>query len=91
MKYMVQARQFQKDHEDAHYAAAIFRYQREFAVMLRHNSLFVCMDDKHRLKVGEPNYPVAAAEQGRKVLVGRNETLKLLTMILPNLAQYLWW
>ena len=32
VKYMVQARQSRKDHEDAHYAAAIFRHQRECAV-----------------------------------------------------------
>ncbi len=27
VKYMVQARQFRKEHDDSHYAAAIFRYQ----------------------------------------------------------------
>ena len=48
---MVQARQFRKAHEDSHYAAAIFRYQREQAVMFREESLFICMDDKHRVKV----------------------------------------
>ena len=74
VKYMVQARQFRKQHEDAHVAAAIFRYQRELAVMHRQHSLFVCMDDKHRLKVGELNYLVAAAERGRKVMVNRNES-----------------
>ena len=30
---------------------------------------FVCIDDKHRLKVGEPGYPVAAAERGKRLLV----------------------
>ena len=74
VKYMVQARQFRKNHEDAHYAAAIFRYQRELAVKFRQLSVFMCMDDKHRVKVGEPNYPVAAAERGRRVLVRKNET-----------------
>ena len=29
----------------------------------------VCLDDKHRLKVGEPGFQVAAAERGRMVLV----------------------
>ena len=29
----------------------------------------VCLDDKHRIKVGEPGFPVAAAERGKKVLV----------------------
>lgn len=77
MKYMVQARQFRKDHEDMHYAAAIFRYEREYAVKFKEWSLFVCMDDKHRIKVGEPNYPVAAAERGRRVLVRKNECFEV--------------
>lgn len=70
VKYMVQARQFRKDHEDMHYAAVIFRYQRKF----RHHSIFMCMDDKHRR---EPNYPVAAAERGRRVLVAKNESFEV--------------
>ena len=73
VKYMVQARQFRKDHEDSHYAAAVFRYQRELAVMFREYSTFHCMDDKHHVKVGEPGYPVAAAERGRRVLVRRDK------------------
>ena len=77
VKYMVQAWQFRKDHDDTHYAAAIFRYERECAVKFRENSIFVCMDDKHRIKVGEPNYPVAAAERGKKVLVKRNESFQV--------------
>ena len=50
---MVQARQFRKSHPDAHYAAPIFRYQRELAVKFRSVSNFACVDDKHRVKVGE--------------------------------------
>ena len=30
--------------------------------------MFVCLDDKHRIKIGEPGFPVAAAERGRQVL-----------------------
>ena len=32
VKYMVQAHQFHKDHENSHFVACIFRYQREMAV-----------------------------------------------------------
>ena len=74
---MVQARQFRKSHEDAHYAAAVFRYQRELAVRFRTHSLFLCMDDKHRIKVGELKHPVAATERGRRVIVGLNETFEV--------------
>lgn len=77
VKYMVQARQFRKDHEDAHFAAAVFRYQRECAVKFRDQSIFVCMDDKHRIKIGEPNYPVAAAERGKRVLVRKDEVFEV--------------
>ena len=64
---MIQARQFRKDHEDscAHYAATIFQYQREMAISLKAHSTFVCMDDKHKIKVGESGFPVAAAERGQ--------------------------
>ena len=31
--------------------------------------MFVCIDDKHRVKVGEPSCPVAVAERGRQVIV----------------------
>ena len=36
-----------------------------------------CMDDKHRVKVGEPNHPVATAERGKKVLVSQDTTFKV--------------
>ena len=29
----------------------------------------VCLNDKHRMKISEPSFPVAAAEHGRRVLV----------------------
>ena len=41
---------------------------------LRNVALFVCIDDKHRIKVGEPGFPLAAVEQGREVIVSLNET-----------------
>lgn len=31
------------------------------------------MDDKHRISIGEPSYPVAAVDRGKKVIVGRNQ------------------
>ena len=77
VKMMVQKRQFRHDHVDAHYCAALFRYMREFAILFRNLSMFVSLDDKHRIKVGEPNYPVAAAERGRRVLVAENKTFEV--------------
>ncbi len=75
LKHMVQSRQFRKNHVDSHYASALFRYEREFAIKYRQHSTFVCQDDKHSIKVGEPGYPVAAVERGKQVLVGLNEKM----------------
>ena len=70
-KHMVQKRQF---HPDAHYCASIFRYLRDYAIKYRDIATFVCIDDKHRVKVGEPNFPAAAVERGKEVIVSLNET-----------------
>ena len=77
IKMVVQKRQFHQEHIDSHYCAAIYRYLREYAVMFRDMSVFACMDDKHRIKVGEPGVPVAAAERGRRVLVSLSDTFKV--------------
>ena len=57
------------EHEDTHYAACIFRYLREYAVLFREFVVFASLDDKHKVNVGSPGNPVAAAERGRQVLV----------------------
>uniref|UniRef100_A0A1X7TIM2 Uncharacterized protein n=1 Tax=Amphimedon queenslandica TaxID=400682 RepID=A0A1X7TIM2_AMPQE len=66
-KHIVQKRQFRKSHPDSHYCAALFRYMRDYAVKYHNLSLFVCIDDKHTIKVGEPGFPLAAAERGREI------------------------
>ncbi len=68
VRFRVQQRQWRKEHPDTHYAAGVFRYQKEYAIMMRDICQFVCLDDKHRIKVGEPRVPIAAAERGRRVL-----------------------
>ena len=37
--------------------------------MIRESASFACIDDKHKVKIGEPNFPVASAERGHQVLV----------------------
>jgi len=70
---MVQKRQFRKTHPDSHYAAAVFRYTVwEYTVRLRSHCMFISLDDKHRIKIGEPRFPVAAAECGKRVIVSMN-------------------
>lgn len=64
IKFTIQIRQLRYDHEDAHYASALFRYEKEMAILLRENSWLIFMNDKHRCKVGEPGYPVVAVKRG---------------------------
>lgn len=44
-------------------------YMREYALLLQNFAIFACLDNMHKVKVGEPNCPVAATERGRQVLV----------------------
>ena len=48
-----------------------------FDTFVRECCTFVCIDDKHCLKVGEPGYPVAAAERGKRVLVRAGTTFEV--------------
>ena len=73
-KRMVQKRLVRKSHPDENYCAALFRYPREFALKHLDWTYFVCVDDKHRLKVGEPGFPVAGAKRGREVVVSLQQT-----------------
>ena len=77
LKFMVQARQLRKFHEDAHYASALFKYEKAFACKYKDFTTFVCMDDKHACKVGEPKCPVAAVDRGKRVIVGLNQSLEV--------------
>ena len=72
IKFMVQSRQVSCDHPDVHYCAAVFKYLREFAILFREHAAFVCQDDKHFVKVGEPGSPVVAVERGRQVVVAKD-------------------
>ena len=63
------------NHIDSHYCAALWRYMREFAIQNRELVTLVSMDDKHKIKVGEPSYPLAAAERGKQVIVGINQVM----------------
>ena len=47
---------------------------RDYAIKFREISVFACIDDKHRIKFGEPGFPVAAAERGRQVIVSSQDT-----------------
>ena len=77
IKYIIQHRQLRKEHQDTHYASALFRDYKEMAVMFRENSVLLSVDDKHKIKIGEPGHPVAAVERGKKVVIGLNQSFEV--------------
>ena len=74
IRFAIQSRQHRASHPDQHYAGALFRYLREFAVHFREHSTLAFVDDKHSCKVGDPGHPLAAVERGKKVLVALGKT-----------------
>lgn len=53
LKFKVQSRLLRASHEDCHYVAALYKYQKSMAVMLREHSLFVYVDDKANVPIGK--------------------------------------
>ena len=47
----------------------------EYSAKNRDLVTLVSLDDKHKVKCGEPSYPVAAAERGKKVIVAENQIM----------------
>ena len=70
---MVLKCQFRLRHVDVHYAAALFRYLKEFAVKFRKYTTLTYMDDKNKCKIGEPGVPVAAVVRSRSTIVGQDQ------------------
>ena len=67
--------QIRLQHIDGHYCAASYRYMREFSIKFKALCTFVSSDDKHKVKVGDPGFPLAAAERGKQVIVGPDQTM----------------
>ncbi|CAC5421869.1 unnamed protein product [Mytilus coruscus] len=69
LKFKVQSRQFNIDHQDAHYAAAVFRYLKEFCIKFKEFTALVCVDDKASIPIGEPGVPMATVARGKQTIV----------------------
>ena len=53
VKYMIQQCMARKAHDDAHYAGAVYKYAREYAISICDLVSFICINDKHKISVGE--------------------------------------
>jgi len=51
---MVQKHQIRKFHEDAHYASALFCYEKKMATKYKRCVTLVLFDDKNKVPVGDP-------------------------------------
>ena len=49
VKYMIQQRMARKAHDDVHYAGAVYKYAREYALSIHDLVSFICIDDKHKI------------------------------------------
>ena len=54
-----------KVHGDDHYCTAIFHYLKEYNICFRKCAM-TSTDDKNKIKVSEPNYPISAINKEEK-------------------------
>lgn len=66
LKHRIQSRQFNAFHIDAHYAAALPKNLKEFAVLHRDFCVLLSVDDKNHIPVGEPGVPIATIYRSKK-------------------------
>ena len=78
IRYALQIQQLRAAHPDDHYCAALFKMQRAMAVELRNHSNFVCLDDKAKIPIGEPNTPMSTGVRGTASLMAAGSTPRAL-------------
>lgn len=66
LKHRIPSRQFNAFHIDAHYAAALQKYFKEFAVLHRDFCFLLSVDDKNYIPVGEPGVPIDTIYRSKK-------------------------
>lgn len=71
----IQTRQLRASHMDDHFCAAMFKYMREYSVLYRDETTFVCLDDKSKLDFGEPSLALSSGVRGKKAIVPLNSML----------------
>jgi hypothetical protein len=77
LQFKVQTRQLHHNHEDAHYQSAAIKLHRSFAIRYREYVLYVCLDDKHKVDVGEPGAPVeTGVRQHHAAITGAHQQLQ---------------
>lgn len=79
VKFAVQQRITRAQHPDAHYAFHQYIMMKEMASALRDECVFICLDDKSIVPIGEPGKPVSTGVRAHnKSLVPLNAKLSAL-------------
>lgn len=78
LRMSIQTRQLRASHMDDHFCAAMFKYMREYSVLYRDETTFVCLDDKSKLDFGEPSLALSSGVRGKKAIVPLNSMLSCL-------------
>ena len=86
VKYMIQQCMTRKGDDDVHYAGAVYKYAREYAVSIHNLVSFICTDNKHKISVGEPGFSVATLPCGHRVFLVKNEVFQVADHDLSNLS-----
>ena len=66
-----------ESHDNDHYANTIYKYTQQNAIDIRDLASFKCTDDKHKISLGEPGFPLSALPRGRRVLVGKDQVYQV--------------
>ena len=77
VRFMVQQRNIRKFSPDDHYCNALFKYAKQLVIKFSDHCAFISIDDECKIKVGEPNCPVAAVAHGKRVLVSKEQVFQV--------------
>ena len=74
VQYKIQKRQLRTHHEDAHYAACLLKYVKEYAVEIGHHGAVFFCDDKAKVPIGEPGHVISTGVRGKKSIAPTSTT-----------------
>ena len=77
VKHMIEARLCCNNNHIDHYYNAIFNVMKQRVIKHRTDSTFFSAATDCKLSVGEPDVPLASPSRGRKVVVGVNESFRV--------------
>ena len=75
--YLAQQKNIRKLSEDDHHCNMLFNFSREIAIRFNEHSTFASTNNKSKIKVREPGYPISTVRRGGNILVAKTYTAQL--------------